>query len=70
MTDKASRALLTNRERDILLGDADDVSEKYYHVVVTPARKRIQQLEADLQALESHDTLADELRNIVCDEDW
>lgn len=62
-----SRALMTDREREILLREAD-VSEKYYHVVVTRVRKRINQLEAEIPALEAHDTLADELREVVCSE--
>ena len=62
------RALVTDREREILLGEAD-VSEKYYHVVVTRVRKRINRLADEIEALESHDTLADELREVVCSDD-
>lgn len=65
MTDDRSRALMTAREREILLGEAD-VTEKYYHVVVTRVRKRINQLQEEIPALEAHDTLADELREVVC----
>jgi len=61
------RALVTDREREILLGEVD-VSEKYYHVVVTRVRKRINRLGEDIEALESHDTLADELREVVCED--
>lgn len=68
MADEDARALLTDREREILLGDAD-VTEKYYYVVVTRVRGRIERLEQDLPALESHDTLGDELRDVVCRED-
>jgi len=58
---------MTDREHEILLGDAD-VSEKYYGVVVTRVRKRIKRLgETELEALESHATLADELRDQVCE---
>jgi len=67
MTDDSPRALVTDREMDILLGEAD-VSEKYYHVVVTRVRNRIERLGDELEAIESHDTLGDELRDIVCDE--
>lgn len=63
------RALLTDREREILLGEDEDVSEKYYSVVVTRVRNKIELLEDDLPALEAHDTLADELRDIVCEDD-
>lgn len=60
------RALLTEREREILLGEAD-VTEKYYYVVVTRVRRRIEQLERDLPVLDTHDTLGDELRAVVCE---
>jgi len=63
------RAILTDREREILLGEADDVSEKYYGVVVTRVRNKIKRLEEDLRALEAHDSLGDELREVVCGED-
>lgn len=68
MSDDGPRGLMTDREREILLGEAD-VSEKYYGVVVTRVRKRINKLaEDELEALEAHDTLADELRDAVCNE--
>lgn len=67
MADEEPRALLTDREREILLGEGD-VSEKYYYVVVTRVRKRIERLEDDLPALEAHKTLGDELREVVCEE--
>ena len=60
------RALLTDREREILLNDGEDVSEKYYGVVVTRVRKKIELVEEDLEALETHDSLADEFREVVC----
>lgn len=67
MADDGPRGLMTDREREILLGDAD-VSEKYYGVVVTRVRKRIERLrKEEIEALEAHDTLADELRDAVCD---
>jgi len=69
MAEDGPRALVTDREQEILLGDAD-VTEKYYHVVVTRVRKRIRRLEDELPAIESHATLGDELREVVCgDED-
>jgi 3-deoxy-D-manno-octulosonate 8-phosphate phosphatase KdsC-like HAD superfamily phosphatase len=68
MPDKDYRAILTDREMEILRGEAD-VSEKYYYRVVTRVRQKIEQLEEDLEVLdENHDTLGDELRDIVCDE--
>lgn len=68
MSDEGPRALVTDREREILLGDAD-VTEKYYHVVVTRVRKRINRLEDELEAINSHATLGDELRAVVCKEE-
>lgn len=68
MAEDGPRGLMTDREREILLGDAE-VSEKYYGVVVTRVRKRINRLGGgELEALEAHDTLADELRDAVCEE--
>lgn len=63
--DEGPRALVTDREMEILQHDAD-VSEKYYHVVVTRVRNRINRLEGEIEALEKHDSLADELRDVVC----
>jgi len=63
------RALLTDDERAILLGERE-VSDKYYYTVITRVRKKIQKLEADdLKALAEHDTLLDELREGVCEEE-
>jgi hypothetical protein len=62
------RSLLTEREREILLSGGEEVSEKYYGVVVSRVRSKIEGIEGDLSALESHATLADELRKIVCDD--
>jgi len=64
MTDDR-RALLTDREREILLGNAD-VTDKYRGVVISRVRNKIGLLDQDLPALEAHDTLADELREVVC----
>lgn len=61
------RALLTERECEILMGEAD-VSEKYYYRVVSRVRDKIEAVEADLAILdEYHDTLGDELRDVVCE---
>jgi len=68
MPDKDYRAILTDREKEILRGEAD-VSEKYYYRVVTRVRQKIEQLEEDLEVLDAnHDTLGEELREIVCDD--
>jgi hypothetical protein len=69
MPDKDYRAILTDREQEIISGDAD-VSEKYYYRVVSRVRDKIRRLEDDLETLdEYHDTLGDEIRDVVCDED-
>jgi hypothetical protein len=59
------RAILTDKEKEILAGDAD-VSDGYYYRVVTRVRKKVERLEEDLDLLdEHHDTLGDELREAV-----
>lgn len=62
------RALLTDREREILLSGGEDVSEKYYSVVVSRVRNKVERLEEDLPALDAHETLGKELREVVCEE--
>lgn len=62
------RGLLTDREREILLNDGKDVTNKYYGVVVSRVRKKIELVDDDLEALAQHETLADELREEVCRE--
>lgn len=64
MTDR--RALLTDREREIISGDAD-VSDSYRYQTISRIRARFDRLAGDLQALESHESLADELRDEICD---
>lgn len=60
------RALLTEREREIVSGEADDITDEYRYQTISRVRKRMQRLEGDLEALEAHGDLADELREIVC----
>jgi hypothetical protein len=68
MPDKEYRAIITDREEEILTGEAD-VSESYYYRVVTRVRDKIERLEDDLAVLdEHHEGLASELREIVCEE--
>lgn len=62
------RALLTEREREIVAGDAD-VSDSYRYQTISRVRKRFDQLEDDLDALEAHGDLLNELREVVCDGD-
>jgi hypothetical protein len=59
------RALLTETERAILLGE-NDVSENHYYTVVSRVRKKIRKLDDDLEALENHGDLAEKLREVVC----
>lgn len=59
------RALLTDREREIVAGEAD-VSDSYRYQTISRVRARFDRLEADLEALEAHGDLASELRGIVC----
>ena len=66
MTDDQYRGLLTEREKEILRGDAD-VSESYEYRVVSRVRSKIKKLEEDIAVLEEHDSdLADELREVTC----
>jgi len=61
------RSLLTEREKEILAGDAD-VTEKYFYVVVSRVRNKIEGVEDDLEFLEQHyPDLADELECAVCE---
>jgi len=63
------RALLTDREREIVSGNAD-VTDDYRYQTVSRVRKRIQdRLADDMDALESHGDLAEELREVVCEGD-
>jgi hypothetical protein len=63
------RALLTEREREIVSGEADDISDEYRYQTVSRIRSRLQRLEDDLDALDAHGELGDEVREIVCEED-
>jgi hypothetical protein len=63
MTDR--RALLTDREREIVAGDAD-VSDSYRYQTISRVRARFDRLDDDLKALEAHGDLAGELRERVC----
>lgn len=64
MTDR--RALLTDREREIITGDAD-VTDDYRYQTISRVRKRLERIEGDLEALDAHGDLGQELRDIVCD---
>lgn len=66
MTDR--RALLTDREREIIADDAD-VSDSYRYQTISRVRSRLDRLAGDLEALEVHGDLADELRAKVCNDE-
>lgn len=59
------RALLTDREREVVSGEAD-VADSYRYQTISRVRSRFDRLDADLEALENHGDLADELREVVC----
>lgn len=60
------RALLTEREREIISGEADDISDEYRYQTVSRVRSRMQRIEDDIDAMEAHGDLAEELRELVC----
>lgn len=62
------RALLTEREREIVSGEAEDITDDYRYQTVSRIRGRLQRLQDDIEALEKHGELAKELREIVCEE--
>lgn len=66
MTDDR-RALLTETEYQILTGEKD-VGSNHYYTTVSRVRKKIGRLERDLAALEEHGGLANELREVVCED--
>lgn len=56
-------------EKEIITEEAD-VSERYYFRVISRVRDKVERLEHDLGVLdEHHDTLGDELRDVVCDDE-
>jgi hypothetical protein len=58
---------VNQREREIVSGDADDITDEYQYQTVSRIRSRLQRLEDDIEALGAHGDLGDELREIVCD---
>jgi hypothetical protein len=68
MTDGQYRGLLTEREQEILTGDAD-VTENYRYRVVSRVRSKIDAVDSDMAVLAEHrPDLLDELREVVCDD--
>lgn len=65
----AERGLLTDREREIIQGEAD-VSDDYRYRVASRIRNKIERIENDVSILEEHRTdLLEELREVVCEGD-
>lgn len=67
MVDDQYRGLLTEREREILTGEAD-VSDNYRYRVVSRIRTKIENLDQDVDILANNrEDLLEELRQVVCD---
>jgi len=67
-TDMAERGLLTDREREIIKGEAD-VSDDYRYRVASRIRNKIERIDGDVSILEENRAdLLEELREVVCDE--
>lgn len=63
------RALLTDREREILAGDAE-VTDNYRYKVESTARRRVREIEADVAVLSEHyPEIFAELQDKVCEFD-
>lgn len=63
------RALLTDREREIITGAAD-VTDEYRYQTVSRIRRRLKdRLTDDLDAMDRHGGLGDDVRDIVCEGD-
>lgn len=44
------------------------MSDNYYRVVVSRVRSKIEQLDRDIESLEHHESLADEVRDAICND--
>ena len=67
MVDDQYRGLLTEREREILSGDAD-VSDNYKYRVVSRIRTKIENIDEDIDILaDNREDLLEELREVVCE---
>lgn len=68
MVDDQYRGLLTEREREIISGEAD-VSDNYRYRVVSRIRKKIKNVDKDASILNNNrEDLFDELQEVVCEE--
>lgn len=59
------RALLTDREREIISGRADDVADDYRYQTVSRIRARLRELEGDIAAMDQHGQLGNDFRQAV-----
>lgn len=67
MVDDQYRGLLTEREREIIRGEAD-VSDNYRYRVVSRVRTKIENVGEDVDILaENREDLVEELRQVVCE---
>ncbi|WP_254837869.1 hypothetical protein [Natronomonas marina] len=67
MVDDQYRGLLTEREREILDGEAE-VSDNYRYRVVSRIRTKIENVDEDVEILaENREDLLEELREAVCE---
>ena len=68
-THMAGRALLTDREKEVLRGEVDDVQdiEAYQQKILSRVKRRADQLETDLEILDdASPEVADLVRERVC----
>ena len=66
MVDDQYRGLLTEREREIIEGDAN-VSDNYRYRVVSRIRTKIENVDEDVEILaENREDLLEELCEVVC----
>ncbi|WP_049980165.1 hypothetical protein [Halolamina rubra] len=68
MVDDQYRGILTEREREIIRGEAE-VSENYRYRVVSRVRTKMENVGEDVEILsENRDDLLEELREVVCED--
>lgn len=68
MVDDQYRGLLTDREREIIRGDAD-VSDNYRYRVVSRIRTKIENIDEDVEILaDNREDLLEELQDVVCED--
>lgn len=69
MVDDQYRGLLTEREREIISGEAD-VDDSYRYRVISRVRTKIDNVAEDVELLaENREDLLEELREAVCDDE-